>query len=285
MAKRSTKNDVPAVDTAKLVGLFSTLVEFEASEEAPVTVQEMSDEIGENAFDLLGILADAELVEFERGNVWVNIPDINAENAVNIAREALSGITPTVKVEPKKLTAKQQDYADRTAYAVKVAESQDMDLSQSPEFTGKPAEVSYEDLDSEVTTAEIPVIAADGTKVTVPVDPETDPKGPRRELDAAKGEKLIAEETITVKVAPKPLPEIKGLDQFIDAETGDMVYESSILKNGLALDEPESVEPCPKGVHPNIWDLAHTAITQSARDYWMRQVNAVLHNQSADAPF
>jgi hypothetical protein len=285
MAKRGTKNDVPAVDTAKLVGLFSTLVEFEASEEAPVTVQEMSDEIGENAFDLLGILADAELVEFERGNVWIIVPDISAENAVNIARNALDGVVPTVKAEPKKLTAKEQDYADRTAYAARVAESQDMDLSQAPEFTGKPAEVSYDDLDSEITPAEIPVIAADGTKVTVPVDPETDPKGPRRELDAAKGEKLIAEETITVKVAPKPLPEIKGLDQFIDAETGDMVYESSILKNGLALDEPESVEPCPKGVNPNIWDLAHTAITQSARDYWMRQVNAVLHNQSADAPF
>lgn len=86
-------------------------------------------------------------------------------------------------------------------------------------------------------------------------------------------------------VTPERLPEIKGLDQFKDDETGDMVYESSIVKHGLVLDEPESVPSCPEGVNANVWDLAHTAITQSARDYWMRQVKAVIEAQNDPAPF
>lgn len=251
MAKRA--KNTPAVDIDALVTVFCTLAQFDSSETDPVSVQEMADELdaplSENAFTLLEDLADAELIEFERGKVWISREDVTEENAEDIAVNALNGF------EPK------SDARKRLEYAVKVAESQDMDYSQSPKHSGKTVE-----------PAKVPVIAADGTAVTVPVDPENDPKGPRRELDASKGERLISEETITVKATPKPerLPEIDGLDQFIDAETGDMVYESRIVKMGLALPEPDSIPERPEGVNPNTWDMAHTAITQSARDYWAR---------------
>ena len=257
MAKRA--KNTPTVDVDALVTVFVTLAQFDSSETDPVSVQEMADELdaplSENAFTLLEDLADAELIEFERGKVWISREDVTEENAEDIAVNALNGF------EPK------SDARKRLEYAVKVAESQDMDYSQSPEHSGS------------VVKAETPVIAADGTPITVPVDFDDPSKG-RRELDASKGERLISEETITVKATPKPerLPEIDGLDQFIDDETGDMVYESRIVKSGIALDEPESVPPLPDGVNANVWDLAHTAITQSARDYWMRQVKAQQEN-------
>lgn len=273
MAKRA--KNVPAVDVDALVTVFCTLAQFDSSETDPVSVQEMADELdaplSENAFSLLENLADAELIEFERGKVWISRDDVTETNAEDIAVNALNGF------EPK------SDARKRLEYAVKVAESQDMDFSQSPKHSGKTVE-----------PAKTPVIAADGKPVTVPVDPENNPKGARRELDASKGERLIKEERVSDIVAsirkdapktadavqaladklktlePKRLPEIDGLDQFIDAETGDMVYESRIHKMGLALPEPDSIPERPEGVHPHTWDMAHTAITQSARDYWAR---------------
>lgn len=281
MAKRA--KNVPAVDVDALVTVFCTLAQFDSSETDPVSVQEMADELdaplSENAFSLLENLADAELIEFERGKVWISREDVTETNAEDIAVNALNGF------EPK------SDARKRLEYAVKVAESQDMDFSQSPKHSGKTVE-----------PAKTPVIAADGKPVTVPVDPENNPKGARRELDASKGERLIKEEKVSDIVAsirkdapktadavqaladklktlePKRLPEIDGLDQFIDAETGDMVYESRIVKMGLALPEPDSIPERPAGVNPNLWDHAHTALTQQGRDWAMRQIKAQQEN-------
>lgn len=289
MAKRA--KNVPAVDVDALVTVFCTLAQFDSSETDPVSVQEMADELdaplSENAFSLLENLADAELIEFERGKVWISRDDVTETNAEDIAVNALNGF------EPK------SDARKRLEYAVKVAESQDAVMSQAPEFTDadKRRKEGVKRIMDQVKPeykANTPVIAADGKPVTVPVDPENNPKGARRELDASKGERLIKEERVSDIVAsirkdapktadavqaladklktlePKRLPEIDGLDQFIDAETGDMVYESRIHKMGLALPEPDSIPERPEGVHPHTWDMAHTAITQSARDYWAR---------------
>jgi hypothetical protein len=263
MAKRA--KNTPAIDVDALVTVFCTLASFDSSETDPVTVQEMADELdaplSENAFTLLETLADAELIEFERGKVWISREDVTEENAEDIAVNGLNGF------EPK------SDSRKRLEYAVKVAESQDAVMAQAPEFTNPtPVEVAHAIATENAVKAVTPVIAENGEKVTIPVDFDDPSKG-RRELDASKGERVISEETITVKVTPKPerLPEIDGLDQFIDAETGDMVYESRIVKMGLALPEPDSIPERPEGVNANTWDMAHTAITQSARDYWLRK--------------
>lgn len=268
MAKRA--KNTPAVDLDTLVKVFVTLAQFETSETDPVTVQEIAGELdaplSENAFSLLEDLADAELIEFERGKVWISRENVTEHNAEDIAVNALNGF------EPK------SDARKRLEYATKVSESQDAVMSQSPEHTGK------------VVPAVEPVKAQDGSTVTIPVDFEDPSKG-RRELDAAKGERLISEDVIKVRETPKParLPEIDGLDQFIDAETGDMVYESRIIKMGLALDEPESIPERPAGVHAHVWDMAHTAITQSARDYWLARAKDQQEEHTANngqpAPF
>lgn len=279
-------------NSAELVKAFVTLESFGVTQDDPVSTSDFAAEMGvtdAEAFHLLDTLANAELVDAKGRGIsaewWIDVPDVSAENAASIAQEALSGYVPEpATVATKAVSSKAEKDAEaraRLAYAANVAESQDGDMQHAT---------------PRVIPAETPVIAADGKPVTVPVDPENNPKGARRELDASKGERLIKEERVSDIVAsirkdapktadavqaladklktlePKRLPEIDGLDQFIDAETGDMVYESRIVKMGLALPEPDSIPKRPEGVNPNMWDHAHTAITQQGRDWAMRQI-------------
>ena len=286
MATRPSKTqETGALDLAEG---FKVLASFDVTSDDPVSTEDFAAEMGitpSEAFNALDALADVELVDAKGRGLsaewWIDVPDVSEANALAIAREALSNSAPVVKEEPRKLTPKQQEYAERTAYNAAVSASQEpgsqhlhpmedavKDAPEIPEY--EEHEYHVFDDGTPVLPAETPVIAENGEKVTIPVDFDDPSKG-RRELDAAKGERLISEETITVKATPKPerLPEIDGLDQFIDAETGDMVYESRIVKMGLALPEPDSIPQRPEGVHPNTWDMAHTAITQSARDWWL----------------
>lgn len=292
MAKRA--KNVPAVDVDALVTVFCTLATFDSSESDPVSVQEMADELdaplSEKAFDLLETLADAELIEFERGKVWISREDVTETNAEDVAVNALNGFTP-VSTKPRELTPKEKDYAERTAYNAAVAASQEPGSQHL-----HPMEVAHAIAVENAVKAVTPVIAENGENVTIPVDFDDPSKG-RRELDASKGERLISEDVITVRdkvdtfpntlnvvlTPPSALPVIDGLDQFIDAETGDMVYESRIVKSGLALDEPDSIPEVPEGVNANTWDMAHTAITQSARDYWLKVAKAQEEQHTANA--
>jgi len=294
MATRPSKTqETGSLDLAEV---FKVLASFDVTQDDAVSTEDFAAEMGitpSEAFNALDALADLELVDASgRGLAaewWIDVPDVSEDNALAIAREALSNATPVVKDEPRKLTQKEQDYKERTAYNAYADE-------RAQGFIA-----------SDVLPAVEPVQAADGTNVTVPVDPENDPKGARRELDAAKGERLISEEKVSDiinairKDAPKTadavealaeklktltpvrLPEIDGLDQFIDAETGDMVYESRIVKSGLALDEPNEIPERPEGVNANTWDMAHTAITQSARDYWLKVAKAQEDAHTVDA--
>lgn len=268
MAIRKSKS-ADTNNSAELVKAFVTLESFGVTQDDPVSTSDFAAEMGvtdAEAFHLLDTLANAELVDAKGRGIaaewWINVPDVSGENAASIAQEALSGYVPEpATVATKAVPSKAEKDAEaraRLAYAANVAESQDGDMQHAT---------------PRVIPAETPVKAEDGSTVTIPVDFDDPSKG-RRELDAAKGERVISEETITVKVTPKPerLPEIDGLDQFIDAETGDMVYESRIVKMGLALPEPDSIPQRPEGVNPNMWDHAHTAITQQGRDWAMRQI-------------
>jgi hypothetical protein len=297
MASRP-KNNSGALD---LVKAFVVLQSFDVTEDDPVSTEDFAAEMGvtpAEAFAALDSLADVELVDaVGRGlsaEWWINVPDVSAENAESIAREALDGMVQVVKDEPRKLTQKEQDYKDRTAYNAYADERAQGFVS------------------SEVIPAVTPVIAENGETVTIPVDFDN-PEAGRRELDASKGEQVISEDKVSdiiaeirkdapktadavqdladklAELAPKPLPVIDGLDQFIDDETGDMVYESRIVKSGLALDEPSEIPPTPEGVNANTWHMAHAAITQSARDWWTRQAEQQAEefkiNKGAPAPF
>lgn len=135
MASR-TKVQSVEIDGIDLVALFVTVVEFSPTEESPVTVQELDDETGQSTFDALNILADAELIGFERGNVWVVIPDVSEANASQTAYDALMThpLPPVEAPKPKRATK-----------------------AKAP-----------------VVPAVEPVKAADGTNVTVPVSEDSE---------------------------------------------------------------------------------------------------------------
>jgi hypothetical protein len=282
MASRKT-----STETVSPVEAFVALQTFEATEADPVSNGDLADDQKWDhtaTFKAMEILADAELVDSQgRGltTEWfILTPDVTAENAESIAQEALKGFTPPKpvaatkadqertegvqrimsKVEAKKV--KDAEARERLEYAVRAAESQDGVISQAPEFTAETLELPTHLEGSGNVNEEWVSLSVDAPKVAAAVE--------------ALIEKL------------KTLPD-KGLDQFVDAETGDMVYESSIEKNGLKLDEPSEVLPCPAGVNANVWDLANTAITQTARDYWAKiakqDAEEYAANNGAPAPF
>lgn len=254
----------PEID---LVATFVMLAEFESTQDNPTTTQEMVDEMGESETDVynaLSILADADLIDSIAGTrgltcKWfINVPDVSVENAESIAREALA-------------TTNFGKVAEAPKPARKVA---------AKKTAAKPA------------PAKTPVIAADGTNVTIPVD-FNNPDGPRRELDASKGETLIGESTYTVadmrsedialeKALREALPEMAAI------ESATWTPTFSDAKNE-PYEGPESLPAVPEGVTENTWFMAHCADTESARAWWMTRAEAQMEehkiNQGEPAPF
>lgn len=151
--------------------------------------------------------------------------------------------------------------------------------------------------------AEVPVIAENGETVTVPVDYDN-PSAGRRELDASKGERVISEDTYTVRVSPEmDMRRERARAEYVDAfameapktaeavqalirklqslhngMTGATESEGFSVtyhepKNGPALEDVE-IPALPQGVNANTWEMAFTANTESARAYWTRKANA-----------
>lgn len=187
------------------------------------------------------------------------------------------------------LEAKRSGERERLEYTTRAAETQDEVMSQG----------ARNDLDTmakgeaPVIPAEVPVIAENGETVTVPVDYDDTSKG-RRELDASKGERVIAEDTFRVRKdmrrergreeyvkafameAPKTAEAvealIKRLQNLHNGMTGESVSEGFSVefhepKNGECPDV--EIPPLPQGVNANTWELAHTGNTEGARRYHM----------------
>lgn len=265
MVARKTVATKPEID---LTALFVMLAEFDSTQDNPTTTEELIGELGESetaVFNALEVLADAELIDSvadgSRGlkcKWFINVPDVSADNAESIAREALATTTfGKVAETPKRtrrtkaqIAADKQTERERTEYAARLAESQDAVMSQAPS----------------VVPAETPVEASDGTNVTVPVDPENDPEGPRRELDASQGEKVIGEDDMRDVIA-------------------DMRREDTALGNALR----EALPAVPEGVTENTWFMAHAADTETGRTWWMARAEAQMEeyklNQGEPAPF
>lgn len=175
------------------------------------------------------------------------------------------------------IEARKAEERNRLEYAANVRDTQDDVYSQ-----GDPnaySEGALRDLD----------IMAKGEPVTVPVDYDN-PSAGRRELDASKGERVISEDTYRVRTRT-PLESLKE-DAPLTAEAVQaMIRKLQSLpvmqdaresegfsvtfhepKNGPALEC--EIPALPAGVSPNVWELAHTANTKSARAYWTRKADA-----------
>lgn len=142
-----------------------------------------------------------------------------------------------------KIQEKQKSNRDRLEYNTAVSASQEEGAQHLHPMT-------------DARPAETPIVAENGENVTVPVDFDDPSKG-RRELDASQGERLLSEDTYTVREAPKP-------DMWVPtfSEPKNEPYEG-----------PESIPAVPEGVTENVWFMAHYADTETARAWWMRKAD------------
>lgn len=184
------------------------------------------------------------------------------------------------------LQAKRDEARARLEYATRAAETQDEVLSQAPAILPavEPVKVCH------ACNADLgDCTCGKGETVTVPVDYDN-PSAGRRELDASKGERVISEDTYRVRTrtplealkedAPltaeavqamiRKLQSLPVMQDATAAEGFSVTFHEP--KNGPALDC--EIPALPEGVSPNVWELAHTANTESARAYWTRKAEA-----------
>lgn len=294
--------------------------------DTPVTPAEIAGELGKGSetataiFNKLTAMEDAGMVTGEgRGlsSKWSIGGETPAPKLTN-GRTLRAG-TSGAEVKPKRkrrtkaeMEAARAEAAKKNAYNARVAETQDMDMSQSAENAldvmakgeAPSDEVNFPELRELLTLsapetpakpipAVTPVKDEKGENITVPVDYDDPSKG-RRELDASKGERVIGE--TTYKRLPDSTP-LKG-----DAAMGTVTVipsAASLLSEGQSLTLPaapvvEPVKPrtvilelhepkngecpgndipeCPEWCPVNVWELAHDANTESARKYWSKRV-------------
>lgn len=273
--------------------VMESLKSWESSEHDPAKINELAGELEVSEaeiFNALGRLEDA-------GKVTGNGRGLTSVWWLGKAKEEPAkptpSATPAERVKRKRRTKAEMDAAreeerKRREYGVRLAESQDMDFSQSPEHmepkNGTPvprAEFTSEGV--KPLPAEVPVKAENGETVTVPVDYDDPSKG-RRELDASKGERLLGESTYRRKVnpevaelftdAPKTMEAVQALIRKLQGllpqeETEGFSVTFHEPKNGPELEGVE-IPPLPAGVNANTWEMAYTANTESAREYWKR---------------
>jgi len=210
MAARKTTAKPVQTDEKFNAGVLAWMREFEDG----VSIREVAEE-----FDVLDTRANRALVELSdddlidiKDGMWVVLDSTPAAPVAEAPKPARKATAP--KTEAKAPEA----------------------VTEAPEPTGRHAKPVQE--------AEQPVKAADGTNVTVPVSEGSEE---RRELDAAKGERLISED-------------------FIPS------FEESKITEDFT--PPVMIPAVPAGVNENTWVMAHYANTESARKWWMAKAQS-----------
>lgn len=191
------------------------------------------------------------------------------------------------------LMQRQEENRKRLEYATRVAESQEPGSQHLHPMEDARPNVVVETAKREVARiveresvvpAVEPVKDSQGETVTIPVDFDN-PEAGRRELDASKGERVLCESVYRLRTPSSG--ELSDIIQRVKARTTDKMTREHIAelvsqemrgefsavlhepKNGEALSV--DIPPLPEGVHPHIWELAHEANTERARDYWMNR--------------
>lgn len=206
--------------TMTLEDLLTVLKEFDACEEFPVDLTNLSVELSDEtpAAIMVMVKDNSILVGHDKNFVWLKYPEETVE-------EMMESVAPPTLAIGK---------------------------AQKP-----------------VVKAVKPVKGKDGQNVTVPV---SEGSTERRELDASKGERVIAEEDMrdvikSLKAQPKP--------SWQNEE-----HESKIEEL------PEVPMLCPPdGVPANIWELAYNANTEAARSYWKAYVDKLINGEQMEIPF
>lgn len=247
----------PALDVAGLVKLFAIVESFDSTKESPTGTTEIAEENGTTpteTFNLLEMLADAELIDsVGRGlnTEWfISVPDVSADNAESVAREALANFTPEPAKPATKVSQPKQTPTPKAA-------------PKNPEKPFKDAEDRAEFIEK---AKDEPVIERPKPRQIFKPAPDALPKGTQVTLSDGSTGTIISDEIVTVKVANFD-ELVKGLRMARDNATND--------PTGYQI--PEEIVPptLPKGVSENIWFMAHNAFGKSLRDtlsarlFWM----------------
>lgn len=225
-----------ATDEALKAKILAWMREYDG-----VSIQEVAAE-----FEISDVVANNALVEMSNddlidvaGGMWVVIAEAPTATKEEPKAEVKPAEAPKRTRRTKaQIAADKEEERKRLEYATRAAETQDEVMSQSPQVQQRDADLS------KVEPAEEPVKAADGSTVTVPVSEGSEQ---RRELDAAKGERVIAEDWIP------SFAESKNVEDF----------------------EPPTILPAvPEGVKENTWFMAHCANTKAARAWWMAKAQS-----------
>lgn len=275
--------------------ILESLTAWNSSEHDPASIAEIAGELEAEDMEVFNTLNKLE----DAGKVTGIGRGLDSKWFLGKSEESTETApvpTPAERVKRKRRTraeieADKAEERKRLEYSVRSAESQDMIMSQAPEHmepkNGTP--VPHAEFTSEGVKplpAETPVVTEDGETVTVPVDFDDPSKG-RRELDAAKGERVLSEDTYRVRnrdkeradyvqafalEAPQTMEEVQALIRKLqgllpqeETEGFSVIFHEP--KNGPALDDVE-IPALPAGVSPNVWELAYTANTESAREHW-----------------
>lgn len=262
MATRKT--EAPEFD---LIGLFVKLVEFNPTKEEPVSVQEMDSETGESTFQALGALADAELIEFERGNVWLNVPDVSAENAADTAREALSGTIVVETPKPKRTRRTKAQMEED-----KIAERERLEYSTSVAASQEPGSQHLHPMEDARPIESQSPDYTDGALADLAVMSNGEP--PQDASDPKQNGTVVGEDDM-MEVAARIAKRAQEIHATADSIVVNMAPEMWTPSYEEAKNEPyegpESIPAVPDGVRNNTWFMAHYADTETARSWWMRK--------------
>lgn len=171
-----------------------------------------------------------------------------------------------------KIQEKQKSDRERLEYNTNVAASQEPGSQHlHPMEDARPVAPAVE-----------PVKDSEGETVTIPVDFDDPSKG-RRELDASQGERVISEDTYTVRATPTA---VQLMDDTNEDETPETWTPSFSEAKNEPYEGPESIPAVPEGVSENVWFMAHYADTESARGWWMRKAESLMvtSEPTEDAP-
>jgi hypothetical protein len=274
MAARKAKA-APVVETVsnedKLVRLFVILEAFESTEENATSTDDVTAEYktlhgvsipGTEIFGLLNELAEAKIIDGERGQWWITVPDVTEANAESIAREYLSGSVET----PAKTEAR-----ERLEYATRLAESQDGLMSQSPvvQAAVNPSEATDEPFYSPDAAADFAIM---GKGEPAPEDTQTGLT--RQQIASELPSVILVNGPAMMEETPnKPAP--VGTD-----ETERPVFEPTVHEYVFEGRCP----PAPMGVPQNLWDMSFEAnnSTDSREDNsraWWKKYCEKLHTE------
>ncbi|APC46286.1 hypothetical protein HWB05_gp024 [Streptomyces phage BRock] len=222
----ATRNRVAQSNKITESAVLTVMAGFPGDMLTPVEIAgEIDGATDKEVFDLLNTMEDAGKVTGE-GRGLTSKWSIGGAPENPVQAPAKPKRTRRTKAE---MEAARKEAAERTAYNARVAETQDMDMSQSAESALDVMAKGEAPSDTVTTLPSAASLLGEGQSLTIPTPPVAEPVKPR---------------TVRLEIHEPKNGECPGND----------------------------IPECPEWCPVNVWELAHDANTESARNYWGKRV-------------